>query len=309
SMDDLGGAAAGNPIPRLWRPRATIACRQGDTPEGGLRLTPHVPSGLVLRAASAANGLVPSLPSDGGSNMAPALRGYGSTPRMRNSVAMVPRSIFPSTMASGLSSSATFSMSCESSSAASGGAAGANTRSTDSSTSFSIGSRVTTHVCPPFAETRPVTRRPSRPCGARSKLAARRGKARRPASFATAARVPSSATRSNRRPVSGTSLRATGTRQGVAARRSAMGFGFAIFIAATISYLTILDKYLSRVGKPQFALAECRSVLCHQATYRGTDIGRKPFGTSGHGLTATAVHVAPEGHRQPRQIGLCHDLL
>ncbi len=51
-----------------------------------------------------------------------------------------------------------------------------------SSTSFSIGSSVTTQVWPTVADTRPTTRRPPRPCRVTSKLASRRGKAASPAS-------------------------------------------------------------------------------------------------------------------------------
>ena len=55
-----------------------------------------------------------------------------------------------------------------------------NTRSTGSSSSFSTGSSVTTHVCSTVAETRPFTCRPLRPCRVRSKLATRRGNPNQP---------------------------------------------------------------------------------------------------------------------------------
>src|SRR5439155_1439172 len=87
---------------------------------------------------------------------------------------------------------------------------------------------VTPQTWPTVAETRPVTWSPSRPHGATSNLASRRGKARKPASFATAARVRSSAARSNRRPVSATSRRATGTFQG----RSAVCSDLVIWLIA-----------------------------------------------------------------------------
>ena len=91
---------------------------------------------------------------------------------------------------------------------------GTKTRSTGSSISFSIGSSVTTQTCPTVARTRPETRRPPFPCSVTSKSASRRGRSRSPASFAVASRTGASATRSSWRPVSGTSLTASGKLQG-----------------------------------------------------------------------------------------------
>ena len=97
--------------------------------------------------------------------------------------------------------------------------AGWNSRSTSSSTSFSIGSSVTTQRWITVAETRPATRRPSAPCRVRSKAASSRGSSRSSAAAAIALRCASSGASSMLRPVSGTSATTTGTLHGGLRRR------------------------------------------------------------------------------------------
>src|SRR5262249_22031844 len=81
------------------------------------------------------------------------------------------------------------------------------------------------------AATPPTTCKPPRPCNVTSKLASSRGKAASSACLATAARACASATRSKWRPLSGTSLSASGTLQ----RRSALRSDLVIALSPSIS--------------------------------------------------------------------------
>ncbi len=98
-----------------------------------------------------------------------------------------------------------------------------NGGSMSSVTSLASGSRLTTQVWPAVAETRPATCKPTRPWRVTSKLASKRGRSRKPAMRATAARVSASAARSKCCPSSGTSSSATGTCHGKGALFSRSG--------------------------------------------------------------------------------------
>ena len=103
-MDDLGGAAGAGS--RFWEgaPQDDNG-RRAETRHQGRGLPSRRRSLLAiacfLSAARAANGCPASSPAGGGIEWASGLRGYGSIPRMRNSVARAPRSIVPSIRGSG----------------------------------------------------------------------------------------------------------------------------------------------------------------------------------------------------------------
>src|SRR5271154_2635143 len=172
------------------------------------------PGSPFVSLASAAKGPSSGIRSCGASKTTPGLRGYGSSPSSRNSVAIAPRSRAPPISGSGSSHFALRGSAFTSPSPGAGIACGTKTRSTASSTSWLRGSSVTTQLCPTVAKTTPVTRRPSAPCRVTSNFASRRGKSRKPAIRATSARTALSAARSKCPPVGAMSSIATGTRHG-----------------------------------------------------------------------------------------------
>src|SRR6202167_939587 len=132
---------------------------------------------------------------------------------MRSSVASAPRSTTPP-----VNGSISYSRSLRfvaAPPASATDACGTKRGSKSSSTSCATGSSVTTQAWPTVAAIRPATLKPPPPCRLTSKLASRRGRSRRPATFAIAARVCESAVKSNCSPDSGTSSTATGKCHGL----------------------------------------------------------------------------------------------
>ena len=153
----------------------------------------------------------------------PACADRGRSPRIRNSVAIAPRSTTPPISGSGPSSRVRRWLPRRR--GRHGAAAAGREHKSIGFVDLVLDrlERDDAGLADGRARHGPTTRRPSRPCRVTSNTASRRGSARNPASLAMAARVRSSATSSTCRPVSDTSCSATGAVQGRSERRSRLG--------------------------------------------------------------------------------------